>query len=194
MLWIKEVEMVDSVDDLRTLQSIGRHTFPNCEMLDTKSASALKNIILNSDFKKKISQEEQKAQLEDRFLRGRQIVYLIYDYFRVTGALEAVLDYTDLLSVTSLGDDVPDFYTRWDEVLSTTSDVPNGKILESLCQVRIRESDQRKTVLAMYEQEINQDPSKPSYQKLKTMVKRHRNQKIRTRTFQARNERIETGV
>ena len=79
MLWIKEVEMVDCVDDLTTSQTIGGHTFPNYEMLDAKSASALKKIILNSDFKKKISQEEQKAQLEDRFLRGRQIVYLIYD-------------------------------------------------------------------------------------------------------------------
>ena len=38
--------------------------------------------------------------------------------------------------------------------------------------MRIRESDQRQTVLAMHEQEINQDQSKPSYQKLKTMVKR----------------------
>ena len=114
-------------------------------MLYAKSASALKKIILNSNLKKKISQEKRKTQLEDRFLRGRQILYLIYDYFRVTGALEAVLDFTDL-------------------------EVPNGKIRESLCQMRIRESDQRKTVLAMYEQKINQDPSKPSYQKLKTMV------------------------
>ena len=95
----------------------------------------------------------------------------------MTGALEAVLDITNLLSVTSRGDDVQDSDTRKEEVLSTISEVPNGKILESLCQMRIRESDQRKTVLAMYEQEI-----------------RDINQKIRTRIFQARNERIETGV
>ena len=41
-------------------------------------------IIHNSHFKRKISLEEQKAQKEDRFLRGRQIAYLIYDHFRVT--------------------------------------------------------------------------------------------------------------
>ena len=29
--------------------------------------------------------EEQKAQKEDRFLRGRQIAFMIYDYFRVPG-------------------------------------------------------------------------------------------------------------
>ena len=48
--------------------------------------------------------------------------------------------------------------------------------------------------MATYEQEINQHRSKPSYHKLKTMVKRQEDQKIRTRNFQARNERIETGV
>ena len=42
MLSIKEVEMVVSVDDLRTSQSIGGHRFPNFEILDAKIASALK--------------------------------------------------------------------------------------------------------------------------------------------------------
>ena len=37
-----------------------------------------------------VSLEEQKAQKEYRFLRGRQIAYLIYEYFRVTGANDSV--------------------------------------------------------------------------------------------------------
>ena len=36
--------------------------FPNFEMLDAKIASVLNKIIQNSQFKKKISLEEQKAQ------------------------------------------------------------------------------------------------------------------------------------
>ena len=42
-------------------------------------------IIHNSQFRRSISLLEQKAQKQDRFLRGRQIAYLIYDYFQVTG-------------------------------------------------------------------------------------------------------------
>ena len=42
----------------------------------------LHKIIHNSQFKRRISLEEQKAQKQDRFLRGRQIAYLIYDQFR----------------------------------------------------------------------------------------------------------------
>ena len=69
-------------------------------MLDAKTASALNKIILNSQFKKKVSLEEQKAQKENQFLRGRQIAFMIYDYFRVTVAHDTVLDYADLFSVT----------------------------------------------------------------------------------------------
>ena len=43
---------------------------------------ALNKIIQNSHFKKKVSLEEKKAQKEDRFLRGRQIAFMIYDYVR----------------------------------------------------------------------------------------------------------------
>ena len=86
ILWIKEVEMVDSLDELKTLRSVYGKDFPNDEMLDAKMACALNKIIQNSQFTKKVSLEEQKAQKEDWFLRGRQIAFLIYDNFRVTGA------------------------------------------------------------------------------------------------------------
>ena len=81
MLWIKEVEMVDSLDELKSSRSGCGKDFPNFEMLDAEIASALNNIIRNSQFKKKVSLEEQKAQKEDRFLRGRQIAFMICDNF-----------------------------------------------------------------------------------------------------------------
>ena len=46
-------------------------------MLDARIASALNKTIKNPFFKKKVSFEEQKAQKEDRFLRGRQIAFMI---------------------------------------------------------------------------------------------------------------------
>ena len=60
------------------------------EVLDAKIASALNRIIHNTHFKRRVSLEEQKTQKEDRFLRGRQIAYLTYEYFRVTGANDSV--------------------------------------------------------------------------------------------------------
>ena len=88
MLWIKEVEMVDSLDELKSSRSVCGKDFPNFEILDAKIASALNKIVQHSQFKKKVSLEEQKAQKEDPFLRGRQIAVMMYDYFRVIGAHE----------------------------------------------------------------------------------------------------------
>ena len=87
MQWIKEVEMVDSVDNLKSSSSSIRGiSMPNFEVLDAKIASALNRIVHNTQCKRRVSLEEMKAQKEDRFLRGRHIAYLIYEYFRVTGA------------------------------------------------------------------------------------------------------------
>ena len=95
MLWIKEVEMVESVDDLKSPCSIQGIPFPDFELLDAKIASALHKIIQNTRFKKKVSLEEMKAQKADRFLCGRQIACLIYDHFRVTVVNDSTLDYAD---------------------------------------------------------------------------------------------------
>ena len=99
MHWIREVEMVDSVDDLMSSSSIRGIQMPNFEVLDARIASALNRIIHNSHFKRRVSLEEHKAQQQDRFLRGRQIAYLIYEYFRVTGANDSVESCVDLFTI-----------------------------------------------------------------------------------------------
>ena len=79
---------------------------PNFEVLDARIASALNKIILFSHFKRRISLDEQKTQKQDRFFRGRQIAYLIYDYFRVTGSHDFVENYADLFTVVLRNDDI----------------------------------------------------------------------------------------
>ena len=124
MLWIKEVEMVDSLDELKSSRSVCGKNFPNFEMLDAKIVSALNKIIQISQFKKKVSLEEQTW-----FLRGRQIACMIYDHFPVIGAHDTVLDYADSFSVTIQDDNIQEFDTRWDEVLLSTSKIPSDDIL-----------------------------------------------------------------
>ena len=102
-------------------------------MLHARIASALNKIIQNSHFKKVVCLEEQKAQKEDRFLRGRQIAYMIYDYFQVTGAHDTVLDYADLFTLTLRNDDVQEFDTRWDQILVSVTKIPPDDVLEKVC-------------------------------------------------------------
>ena len=66
MQWIEEVELVDSVDDLKSSCSVRGIRMPDFEVLDAKIASALNRIIHDTKFKRKVSLEEQNAQKEDR--------------------------------------------------------------------------------------------------------------------------------
>ena len=116
MQWIKEVELVDSVDELRSSSSTRGISMPNFEVLDARIASALNRIIHNSHFKRRMSLEEQKAQKQDRFFRGRQIAYLIYEYFRVTGANDSVENYADLLTIVLRNDDIQEFDAKGDGI------------------------------------------------------------------------------
>ena len=105
---------------------------PNFEVLDAKIASALNRIIHNTLFKRKVSLEEMKAHKEDRFLRGRQIAYLIYEYLRVTGANDSVENYADLFTVVLRNDDIQEFDSKWDGILLSMTKIQPGDILEGL--------------------------------------------------------------
>ena len=194
MLSTNEVEMADSLDELKSSGSVAGHNFPNFEMSGARIASALNKIIQNSQFKKKVSLEEQKAQKEEQFLQGRQTDFMIYDYFRVTGAHDTALNYADLFSITLHDENIQEFDSRWDEVLLSMSKIPSDDILESLYNLRTRESAQLKTVLELYDMAIRQKISMPNYQKLKTMVKRSKDHKLRLRNLDARHGRIVTGA
>ena len=144
------------MDDLESSSSIRGISMPNFEVLDAKIASALNRIIHYSHFKRRISLEEQKAQKQDRFLRGRQIAYLIYDYFRVTGIHDSVENYADLFTIGLRHDDIQEFDSKWDGILLSMTKIPTDDILEGLYKLRIRESEKLKTVLELYDLEIHQ--------------------------------------
>ena len=191
MQWIKEVEMVDSVDELRSSSSVRGISMPNLEVLDARIASALNKIIHNSQFKRRISLEEQKAQKQDRFLRGRQIAYLIYDQFRVTGIHVSVENYADPFTISLRNDDIQEVDSKWDGILLSMTKIPPDDILEGLYKLRIRESEKLKTLLELYNIEIHQKKARPDFHRLKTMVKRSIEQDIRIKNFGARNGKYE---
>ena len=197
-MWIKEVEMVDSVDDLKSSLSVRGIRMPDFEVLDARIASALNRIIHNSHFKiRRIGLEEQKAQKEDRFLRGRQIAYLIYENFRVTGANDSVKNYADLFTNALRNDDIQEFDSKWDGILLillSMTQIPSDDILEGLYELRIRESETLKPVLEMYNMEIHQKKAGPDYHRLKTMVNRSIEQNLRMKNFGPRNGNFETSA
>ena len=102
--------MVDSVDGLKSSSSVRGIRLPDFEVL-------------------RVSLEEQKAPKGDRFLRGRQIAYLIHEYFRVTGIHDSVENYTDLFTIALRNDDIQEFDSKWDGILLSMTKIPHGRQL-----------------------------------------------------------------
>ena len=164
MFWIKEVEVAQSIDDLTTSRSMtGRTDFSDYDMRDAKIASSLKKLITNVHFRRRVSIEELRAPMFDRLLRGRQIAFMIYEYFRSTGAHDVAQVLSDLFDVRLHNDDVQDFDTSWDQALLSSSESPAEMVLEGLYQSKLQESVHLQTTLAMYEQELIRNNEQPNY-------------------------------
>ena len=85
--WIKKIEAASSLEDLVNPKSITGKDFYDYEELDLMMAAELKWCYDRySYFQKRIRVKEQRAQKDNRFLRGSQIAYLIYD-ITVCGAV-----------------------------------------------------------------------------------------------------------
>ena len=85
LLWITEVEVVDSVDDLKSSCSVRGIRMPDFEVLGAKIASALNRIIHNiPNSRERSVWRKQKTQKEDRFLRGRELPTNLQLFFEMT--------------------------------------------------------------------------------------------------------------
>ena len=107
---------------------------------------------------------------------------MIKEFFWVT----SILHFTDVMEVTLRGDAVQGFDTRWDEGLSSITEMPQENVLEGLHKMRIRDSEQLQTVMALCGQDIDTKDLFPSDQRLNSVAKKFLDQKIRNRNFKPR--------
>ena len=133
MQWIKEVELVDSVDQLRSSSSTRGISMPDFEVLDARISSELTKIIHNSHFKNENHSGGTKSpERGPVFLLVRQIAYLIYEQFWVTGTHDSVENYTDLFTFVFRNDVFQEFDSEWDGILLSMTKIQNDDILEGL--------------------------------------------------------------
>ena len=100
---------------------------------------------------------------------------------------------SDRFASSLQNDDVQDFDVRLDRALISVSEMPSDITLEGLYMSTLRNSAQLQTVLALYDQETDRNKGKPNYSQLKTVVKLHIDQMMRTRNFRVRNDVVERG-
>ena len=150
--WIKEIETAKSLEDLITPKSTTGKHFPDCEELDLMMAAALKRCYdKHTHFRKKISVEEQRAQKNNRFLTGRQVAYLVYEYFRPTGSQDEIQGLSGPFSIKFESDDIQDFDLRWEQASLLTSDPPSDTVLEGLYVSKLQDSSKIQTIMALFQ-------------------------------------------
>ena len=186
MLWIGEVEDAESVDDLISSASFTGKSILDFENLDFKIASGLRKIV-RGNLKKQVTTVEGKAQSEKSSLTDRQIAWMIYDLFEISGNNEAILDFRHLTKKQLKSDNVQAFDAKWDEVLSAVTDRPTDSKLESLYKMRVGKSKELKYVLQVHDEETTFGDKKCDNCRLKLMARRRVEQKIKESHLKARN-------
>ena len=143
------IEVAKSLDDLITPKSITGNSFPDYEELDLMMAAALKWCYdKQTHFWKKASVEEQRAQKDNGFLRGRQIANVFYEYFRPTWSYDEIQGFSGLFSIKLENDDIQDFDLRCEQALLLRSDLPSDKVLKGLYVSKLQDSSQMQTIMA----------------------------------------------
>ena len=136
LLWIKEVEMVDSVDDLKSSISVRGIRMPDFEVVDARITSTLDRIIHNTLFMRKVSLEEQRAQkrtvsfAEDRSLTWSTITS------GPLGANDSVENHTDLFTIVLRNVDNQDFDSNWDGIFMINDENPTWWHLGRIVQIK----------------------------------------------------------
>ena len=151
MLWIKEVEMVESVDELRSSSSVRGIGMPDFELLDARIASALNRIIHNSHIKRRVSLEEQKAQKEDRFLRGRQIRLPDLRVLLGHWSHDSVEKYADLFTIALQNDDIQEFDSKWNGILLSMTKIPSDEIRPVFISLKLKQHVTRDRLLDSFD-------------------------------------------
>ena len=87
---------------------------------------------------------------------------MIYEYFRATGAHEAIHGLSTLFALSLQNDDVQDFDTRLDQTLLSPSETPAEMVLEGLYKSKLQDSVQLQTVLALFDQVTVRNNDQPN--------------------------------
>ena len=145
MSWMRDIELAQTLDNLKTSQSTAGNQFSNFEMLDAKVATASKRILTNMNLKKKSSWKSRKPRKLDDFFEDDKSHTRFTNSSVFLGTIESILDFTDLMNVTLRGHDVQGPDTKWNEVLLSVKEMHGENMLESMYKARLRDSEQLKT-------------------------------------------------
>ena len=180
--WIKEVEDVSSYQDL---SSDG----PGWQGYSMKLADALSKIFNgNPNFKNKVNLIEEELLNKEEVLNGRQMTWLMFNFFKRPDVEVGMTDFNDLQKVCLKGDNLIAFVHDWDKCLLGMKTRPTDDILECLFTNQVRKCKHFEQVFVMYETQCLHQGLEKSYDALRSRVDVHLEQRKQQNMVSPLNE------
>ena len=163
--WWKKAMTAKSLEELQDSEGLGS--------LDAKIAIGLFEKA-HGEFRREIELQEEKLDLEDKMLNGRQMYWLFDQELRRDKAQDSVTEVGDLFVVSLQGDNLRGFQTSWDRVLlyldENAREACKEPILQELYYKQIEKSKQFEPTFSLHQLEISQNKAVKSYKVLYDMV------------------------
>jgi hypothetical protein len=121
-LWIMETENPEH--NFETLSDPGEFV-----SLDAKLASALTKLA-KGELGREIVQQQELAAKSSKMLKGRHILWMVYQYYAVSQDAGAMYSITELMSVRLNDDKLETFLHNWNHVLAGMESPPANDIVE----------------------------------------------------------------
>ena len=151
----------------------------NFGTLDAKLMSSLTTILVG-DFARRINTLKETEAAKGQQVRGRQVLFLLNEYFSTNAKHGSTYSIQDLFSVKLQGTNLKAFMTNWDTVMAGVPRAPDESILEYLFYTQGRYHRAIAHGIAEY-QRAEQGTPKHSYEYLVSAVR-----------LQLERERLET--
>jgi hypothetical protein len=141
--WIVEVEKPGAT--YATFANVGEF-----ESLDGKLFAALTKV-MTGELGRKVNQVKETGTKAGVLFRGRQVLWLVYDHYRMNDELGLIYDFRDLNSVRMRGGSLESFLNSWENVLLGMKKQPDEVIIRALFLEQIRSSQAIKEELAYFD-------------------------------------------
>jgi hypothetical protein len=111
--------------------------------LDTKLGSAISEIA-KGELGRRLTLTTEREDKEGRNVTGRQLLKVVYEYYKTDESAGILYDVSDLMNVRIRGDNpgwkqLQDFRDSWDETLAGMENEPADDILEPMFRDRIKD-------------------------------------------------------
>ena len=170
--WIMKVDStITDGDEERKIQMNELEDSEEFATLDAKLASALYAIV-SGDMAYKITLAQEELARNRKFLKGRQMLWMIFRHFEITEEDGAVLEFQDLMRVEMVGNDIRTFMNRWDTVIVQLKKPPSADILRCTFLQKIEKCPQLRELIAHFNRLERSDPDY-SYEYLHRCLRKH---------------------